>query len=154
NSPNVIFIKDLEGRYVLVNRQFESIFKISQQYINGKTDFDLFPAELAATLRQHDQLVLHSSVHMELEEIIPTAGQLLTYISNKFPLLNLEGEPYAVCGISTDITGRKQMETLLKQSEEKFRQLAENVDAVFWLRSTREVIYISPAYEKVWGRTC
>ncbi|MBF0495005.1 MAG: PAS domain S-box protein [Deltaproteobacteria bacterium] len=154
NSPNVIFIKDLEGRYILVNRQFENIFQIPQKNIEGKTDFDLFPPELAATLRQQDQLVLRNNVHMELEEIIPTAGQVRAYISNKFPLLNSEGKPYAVCGIATDITGRKQTETLLKQSEEKFRQLAENADEVFWLRTTREVLYISPAYERIWGRSC
>ncbi len=56
--------------------------------------------------------------------------------------------------IQREITDRKQAEVALKQSEEKFRQLAENTESAFWITepSTRKVIYVSPAFEKIWGR--
>ena len=59
-------------------------------------------------------------------------------------------------GIVRDITLRKQIEQALINSEEKFRQIAENIEEVFWMRSPAEkrLLYVSPAYEKVWGRPC
>ncbi|MGO9257450.1 MAG: PAS domain S-box protein [Bryobacteraceae bacterium] len=62
----------------------------------------------------------------------------------------------ALVGIARDITERKQAEQALQSSEEKFRQLAENIREVFWMAppATNDILYVSPAYEQVWGRTC
>ncbi|HEY9666007.1 MAG TPA: PAS domain S-box protein [Coleofasciculaceae cyanobacterium] len=73
------------------------------------------------------------------------------------------GRAVRMLGTLMDITDvcdelrlRKQAETDLRQSEEKFRQLAENIHEVFWMTSAhrREIIYVSPAYEQIWGRSC
>src|SRR5690349_15383456 len=47
NTPAVIFVKDLEGRYMLINKEFEALFNVQQETFSGKTDYDLFPPELA-----------------------------------------------------------------------------------------------------------
>ncbi len=67
-----------------------------------------------------------------------------------------KGNPYCVEGVMRDITERKQMEEKLRMSEERFRELAENIPEVFWVTSPdfKRMIYISPAYETIWGRTC
>jgi PAS domain S-box-containing protein len=69
--------------------------------------------------------------------------------------VSLSGQWHAV-GILRDITYRKQAEQDLRHSEEKFRQLAENVREVFFITTPEadKIIYISPAYEPIWGRTC
>ncbi|MDK3156600.1 PAS domain-containing protein [Kamptonema cortianum] len=62
---------------------------------------------------------------------------------------------WMVTGVSTDISDRKFAELALQESEAKFRQLAENIQQVFFLISqTGEMLYISPAYERIWRRSC
>ena len=72
------------------------------------------------------------------------------------PRLSPGGEYLGHVGLSPDITERKQAEQALQSSEEKFRQLAENIREVFWMMppTADEILYVSPAYEQVWGRTC
>ncbi len=72
------------------------------------------------------------------------------------PIRNSEGEVGAISTVLHDITERKQAEQALQSSEEKFRQLAENIREVFWLMTpgSNQFLYVSPAYEQVWGRSC
>lgn len=110
NSPAVIFVKDLEGRYLLANRQHARLVGIGSGQIIGKTDYDCFPKESADSYRENDLQVLAGGSAIEFEEHAPQEDGLHTYLSVKFPLHNADGEPYAVCGISTDITARLQLE--------------------------------------------
>lgn len=71
------------------------------------------------------------------------------------PFVDDRGKPHHYVAIRADITGRKLAEERLKESEERLRQLAENIDEVFWLSdaATRTILYVSPAYERIWGRS-
>ncbi|MBE9226050.1 PAS domain S-box protein [Phormidium sp. LEGE 05292] len=73
-----------------------------------------------------------------------------------FPIANEAGKIIRVAGIAEDITDRKQAEEALQQSEEKFRQLAENIQAVFWIKDaqTHNNLYVSQAYQTIWQRSC
>ncbi len=112
----MIYLKDVEGRYLFVNRQFETLFHVKRAELSGKTDFDVFPKKIAAAFRVNDEKVLAKGGPHEFEEITEQGGKTHTYISVKFPLLNAEGKPYALCGISTDITERKHSEERLRHA--------------------------------------
>ena len=110
NTQAVIYMKDLEGRYVLANRRHEKLFHLLPEGAVGKTDFEIFPASLAAEFRKNDGEVMASGQAVEFEEVAPHDDGLHTYISLKFPIYDLEGRVSGVCGISTDITDRKRAE--------------------------------------------
>ncbi|MEG4914632.1 PAS domain-containing protein [Microcoleus sp. B7-D4] len=117
NSTAVIYIKDVDGKYLLTNRHFDNLFDIAKEQITGKTDGDIFPQDSSAALRENDLKVLESSSPLTLEEIIPQDDGPHTYISLKFPLCNSEGKAYAVGTISTDVSDRKLAEVTLEKAK-------------------------------------
>ncbi len=114
NTAAIIYVKSIDGRYILVNRHFEDLFGVSLADARGKTDHDVLPKETADQFRANDRRAIEARSIVEIEETVPRADGLHTYISMKFPLFNAGGEVYAVCGISTDITRRKRGEEQLR----------------------------------------
>ena len=117
NSTAIIYLKDAEGKYMLINSRWEILFNLTSEQVIGKTDYDIFPEIIAHTFRQNDLKVLEANTPLEFDEAAPNHDGLHHYISIKFPLLNSNGIPYAVCGISTDITERKLAEERLKEAQ-------------------------------------
>lgn len=158
-APIGIYLKDLQGRFILMNCCCEALLGLSQEQIIGKTDYDFLPQQIADVFQASDRAVLEAGAPLEWEQVFPQPDEIRTFITTKFPLYDAAGTPYAIGGISTEITERKQMEIALRESEERFRQLAENIDIIFWMRTVdeqlnkQEFLYISPAFEKIWHRT-
>lgn len=110
-SQAIIYMKDREGRYLHINQRFKEVYHFSAEDVLGKTDYDLFPHPIAEAFRQHDLTVLESGQALKIEEQAPNGNaDYHTYITVKVPLRNATGEIYATCGVSTDITERKELE--------------------------------------------
>jgi PAS domain S-box-containing protein len=133
NAPVSIFVKDLEGRYQLVNRNFQQRCNLSGEEMLGRTDYDLVPPEQADIYRRHDREVVELNSSIEREDVVSMGGTAHTYIAVKFPLADSGGVPYAVCGISTDITERKLAEERHVAERELSDRIIDSLPGTFYI---------------------
>ncbi|ADI38493.1 putative sensory histidine kinase [Waddlia chondrophila 2032/99] len=115
NATSVIYVKDLKGRYLIANKQYLDLFHLTNEEVIGKTDYEIFSKDVADKFSLNDNDVLEKGKAVTYEETAPLDDGEHTYVSVKFPLYDAEDNIYATCGISTDITERKEQE--LKQLE-------------------------------------
>ena len=132
NTTAVIYVKYTDGRYLFVNHRFERIFDLTADQIIGYTDHEIFPREIADAFRANDVVVIEQNRMVEYEEVAPHTDGPHTYISIKLPLCDHTGRPYAICGISTDITERKRIEQTLRAHEEQLRLALTSTEMGTW----------------------
>ncbi len=125
NTSAAIYVKRRgDYRYLLGNPEFERLLGLEPGTAVGLRDEDVLPPEALPASRETDRRVVEEGVEISLEEEVEVAAGLRTYITLKFPLRDERGEPYALCGISTDITDRKLREAELSERlewEERIR---------------------------------
>src|SRR5439155_23079240 len=105
-----IFVKDLEGRYLMVNEAAARVIGRPVEQVIGKDDTAFFPREIADRLREIDRRVLESGETIRIEEEAVTAAGRRTFLSSKSVYRNRNGEVVGVVGISQDVTERKRAE--------------------------------------------
>lgn len=152
NSGTSIFIKNCEGRYLLVNRKWEEVTGLGRDFMLGKTDAELFPAESACQFRENDLRVIETGSVLVIEECLAMPAGQRHFISSKFPLINDHGTLTGLCTVITEISERKEMEAALRRSEAMQRKLLYNIGDVIVIID-REGInrYQSPNIEKMFG---
>ncbi|HEY9608218.1 PAS domain S-box protein [Allocoleopsis sp.] len=211
-SPNLICVKDWEGKFKLVNQSLANIYETTVEDLVGKTDadFNSHVAEVEHYLQDDREVMSLLQPKFIPEEILTSPSGAVHYLQTiKKPLLSPTGRARYVLATAIDITVRKrteqerdreaaekhrlfeqierqnqtleakvqertaqlslaneqlkqevaertQVQEALQESEQKFRQLAENIQSVFWMSNLTmsQIDYISPAYEKIWGRSC
>ena len=151
SSPNLIFVKDRQSRYLYANKQFKKAFHISVE-VKGKTDLEIFSAEQAASFQAVDRQVLETGQLVKFEDVALYEDGLHTRIVQKFPLFNAEGEIYAIGGVAMDITDRKREESALRYSEENYRLVVETApDAVISIDEKGAILFANPATVRIFG---
>lgn len=156
-APVAVALSDREGRIQRVNQRFTSLFGYGQAEVAGRSIDELIvPPELLPEARDATQFAADG-----FKEILATARRrkdgTLADVSVHCTAIALAGEADrgAVYSIYQDITDRVHAVRDLRAAEERFRQLAENIDEVFWLTTPErsELLYLSPAYERIFGRS-
>ncbi len=133
NSPSSISLKDTEGRYLLINSEFERCHGISHEDIIGKTIDDKFEKSAAQAAGSRDSEVIKSGKPISFEVIIPKAdGRAQTRFVTKFPIRGADGEVTRIATVGTDISDLKIAEKALRENEERFRAFAESSSDWLW----------------------
>jgi PAS domain S-box-containing protein len=141
-SPAIIYVKDLEGRALIVNAEFEKVIGKSRCEVLGKSDFELFPKLVAEKYRESDLSVAQNADPVKYEEEVSSPeGGSRSYFSIKFPIKNAHGSVIAVGGITTDITIEKklQAEKYASKIREEAALQASNLKSTFLANMSHEI---------------
>ncbi len=146
--PDLVWLKDVEGRYLACNHRFEQFFGAGEQGILGKTDYDFKDKALADLFREHDQFAMaadHSVVNEEWATFADDGHrELLETI--KTPMRDRLGKLIGVLGVGRDITERERVKHILAESEHEFRSLTENLpDNIIRYGRDCRVLYMNPS---------
>jgi two-component system CheB/CheR fusion protein len=107
-SPAFVYLKDAAGRYLLCGRPSEKVLGLRREQILGKTDQQLLPPQMAEARSACERKVVATGESSELEEQCIVDGETRTFLTTVFPLRDGRGTPYAVAGVSSDITEQKR----------------------------------------------
>ncbi|GAB4226873.1 MAG: hypothetical protein Tsb0021_03240 [Chlamydiales bacterium] len=118
----LIYVKGIDGSYLIVNEAFLSFYNLTEDEVIGHTDWDFMSEAKASQCARADKKAIYEKAPVSKEEILHNKpeGVDRTFLTTRFPLLDEEKVPYAVCGVATDITARRISE---KKLEETLRQM-------------------------------
>lgn len=152
NIPALIWLKDQKGNYIVINQKFKDFFECNNGVIDSCKIKDPTKKVIFDYL-SNDSFVAERRSHYSEEKEFVLSNRTIWFEIHKTPIFNEHQELVGVTGMAQEITERKTIELVLLESEEKFRQFAENTSDSFILSSTDHIIYVNPAFEKIYGRT-
>jgi len=144
-----VFVKDVNGKYLFVNKAFGKDFGVEPNDVIGKDDYFIFSPETAAEFQENDKRIMTAKKAENIEESTVLKGRHVTYLTNKVPLIDDNGDVLGICGVGSDITRQKEMEKELRVSEKKYRHLVKNsYDVVYSVTPDGIITFIGPQIER------
>ena len=132
HTSAMISAKDMDGRYLFVNAEYERVFQVTAADLVGHEDSEVLPGAVAAAGRRHDQQTLERGEAVTALEELPFADEIRQYVVTRFPLTDPDGSVYGVCSIGIDDTDRRRSEAALSETERRFRATVNNVPGMLF----------------------
>lgn len=151
-APVQVFLKNLEGRYLLTNDSFNQFWGLKPVQIIDKTDAEVYPADLAEQFRRSDLGIIKKGRGMRFEDTRVVDGERFTNVVHKFPLFDQSGNASAICAITSDVTKMKQREEELLKTTNRL-EVALSMEGVgIWEADLQtESMWWSRAYTVMLG---
>ena len=138
NTTAMIYACDLEERFVLANAALAALLRTTPAQMLGKRRHEFMPQADADAHEAADRKVIATGQAVEVDEHSDLHGRSITWLSTKFPLRDAQGRIYAIAGIVTDISARKQAEEAVRESETRLRLIARAGQIGFFEWNRRE----------------
>ena len=148
NAPSLIQVKDVQGRYLMVNSRWEEFFGKDRFSVLGKTAEDIMEPGTAKEINANDEQVRRTRIPHQFEEDLQGARSKRHFYSIKFPLMDEHGQVYAICGISQDITERKAAEERLRLTQ---KVVDETIEGIMITDADNAILEINPAFSMITG---
>lgn len=132
HTTAMISAKDLDGRYLFVNGEYERVFQVTAADMVGRTESDLVSASVAAVGRAHDVEVAGTGTARTVLEEVPFGDEIRQYVVTRVPLTDPDGSVYGVCTISIDDTARRRSEEALAAGERRFWNTVNNAPGMLY----------------------
>lgn len=151
NCPNLMSLKGLDGRYLMVNRAFASHIGLTPFDMIGKRAGELLPQEYAVQLRAQDEMVLRSLEPRQFELTYENRGTRFSMLISKFPLFDTHGLPSGIGSVVTDITESRKQQQAVQEAEEKYRALIEQSLAGIFIFQQGRLVYVNQKLAEMLG---
>lgn len=152
--PELIWIKDVNGVYLFVNRAFLLHFEKQREDVVGKTDFDIFPKEYAEKYQASDREVINSHTQKRMEEAaMDRVGNTIWVETIKTPAYDDTGKFLGVIGVARDVTGQKQLREALRRQEDLNAVISSHLPIGYAVNniSDGKAIFVNKKFEEIYG---
>ncbi len=155
HSPAALAMFDQEMRYLGASRRWLADYGLSEDIV-GRCHYDVIPTVPERWKETHRRALAGAVERSEDDSFLLPDGRSRWLRWEVRPWHTARGAIGGIVIFTEDITDRKKADLALRESEERFREMAENIRDAFWVTSAskREMLYVSPAYETIWGRSC